>query len=289
MDLRQLQHFIAIVEAGGQTKAAQSAGVTQQALSKSLARLEAEVGARLIERTPKGVVPTRVGVRLLESARSMIAEAGRLNRDVDALMGRGQASLVIGLSPIAAAGEIGRRVGRFQAANPGVKLEVESGLEAQFSRLLLAGALDLAVAASAEPPDPLIIAKTVGREHWVVAGRQGHPLLADAAVLADLPRARWLWGPKPAGLEAAVAASFKAADMLAPGTETRTTSLIYAMTVIPHEDLLSILPQSIVAGWPGVMHRDLGGETWSTELILMRRRRAALSRLELALIDAIAG
>lgn len=289
MDLRQLEHFVAILEAGGQTKAAQSAGVTQQALSKSLARLEGEVGARLIERTPKGVVPTRVGARLLESARAMLAEAGRLRRDIDQLTGRGPASLVVGLSPIAAAGEVGRRIGRFQADHAGVRLDVQSGLEMQFTRSLLSGELDLAVAASVEPPDSLVSAQVVGQERWVVAGCAGHVLLETAEELRDLRGAKWLWGPKPGLLEAAIERSFKAVGVPSPVSETTTTSLTYAMNIIARETLLCILPRSIVAEWPGVIYRDLGDGDWSTDLILMKRRRAAPSRLELSLIEQIAG
>ncbi|KRB40183.1 MAG: LysR family transcriptional regulator [Pseudomonadota bacterium] len=289
MDLRQLEHFVAIVEAGGQTKAAQSAGVTQQALSKSLARLEAEMGARLIERTPKGVAPTRVGVRLMDSARAILAEAGHLRRDIDELTGRGPASLVVGLSPIAAAGEIGRRIGRFQAAHAGVRLDVQSGLEMQFTRSLLAGELDLAVAASVEPPDPLVSAQVIGQERWVIAGCAGHTLLEPAVRLTDLEGAKWLWGPKAGVLETTIEQAFKACGMASPVSETTTTSLVYAMNIIARETLLCILPRSIVAEWPGVIYRDLGDEGWSTDLILMKRRRAAPSRLELTLIEQIAG
>lgn len=287
MDIRQLEHFVAILEAGGQTKAAQAVGVTQQALSKSLARLEDELGARLIERTPKGVTPTRAGARLLETARTVLAETGHLRRDIDGLLGRGPATLVVGLGPIAASGEVGRRIGRFQAQNAGLKIDVLGGLELQFTRALLSGQIDLAVAASMEPADPLVGVQPAGRERWVVVGREGHPLLAGAAGLADLAGAKWLWGPKPEPLERAIDVSFKAAGLPRPSTDMTTTSVTYAMNICAREDFITILPAALIENWPGVISRDLGGDAWGTDLFLMRRRRAGSSSLEAALIAHI--
>lgn len=54
MELRQLSHFLAVVDAGSLTLAADRVGVTQQALSKSLARLETELGGKLFERAARG-------------------------------------------------------------------------------------------------------------------------------------------------------------------------------------------------------------------------------------------
>lgn len=284
MDLRQLRHFVATVEAGGQAKAAQTAGVTQQALSKSVARLEAEMGARLVERTPKGIVVTRVGARLLESARTILAEDGRLRRDIEALMGRGPASLVVGLSPSASAGEAGRRVAEFQAVNTNLRFEVAEGLELSFTQALLAGRIDLAVASSIEPADPLILAQGIGEETWVVAGRSGHPVLETAERLKDLTGARWLTGPRSAPLEAAILARFEAEGLATPAIDTVTTSILYALSTISRQDLLCVLPLSIVRRWPGLIYRDLGGDAWRTDLVLMRRRRAMTSEAEAALI-----
>jgi DNA-binding transcriptional LysR family regulator len=72
MELYQIRHFIAVVEAGGFTKGAQRAGVSQPAISASIARLETELEVILLDRGQSPVVPTAAGARLLESGKEIL-------------------------------------------------------------------------------------------------------------------------------------------------------------------------------------------------------------------------
>lgn len=53
MELRQLRHFLAVIDAGSFSRAAQTLGRSQQALSKSLQALEESLGVRLLDRNPR--------------------------------------------------------------------------------------------------------------------------------------------------------------------------------------------------------------------------------------------
>ena len=61
IDPKKLVYFAAVIEHGSFRKAAAVLNVTQPALSTSMSRLEAELGIKLVERGPKGVVLTAVG------------------------------------------------------------------------------------------------------------------------------------------------------------------------------------------------------------------------------------
>ena len=50
MDLYQIKHFVAVVEGGGFTKGAERVAVSQPAISASIAKLEAELNVKLLER-----------------------------------------------------------------------------------------------------------------------------------------------------------------------------------------------------------------------------------------------
>src|SRR5215510_4874422 len=63
--LRDIEYFATIAEHGQLQRAAETLGLSQAALSKSLNRLETAMNARLLKRTPKGVEPTSVGAALL--------------------------------------------------------------------------------------------------------------------------------------------------------------------------------------------------------------------------------
>ena len=77
MDLRQLRYFIAIVEAGSVSRAAERLRVAQPALSQHVRAMEAALGLPLLIRNPRGVLPTEAGLRLLEQAREIEARFAR--------------------------------------------------------------------------------------------------------------------------------------------------------------------------------------------------------------------
>src|SRR6266705_6223026 len=63
---RDLEVFFAVVQCGGMAKAAAELGVTQPAVSETIAELEHAFAARLFDRTPQGVVPTIYGRALFK-------------------------------------------------------------------------------------------------------------------------------------------------------------------------------------------------------------------------------
>jgi LysR family nitrogen assimilation transcriptional regulator len=80
MDLRRLRYFIAIVEQGSFSKAAEVLNIAQPALSLHVRNMEAELGSALLFRSPQGVVATEAGEILLRHAR-MVVEQLSLARD----------------------------------------------------------------------------------------------------------------------------------------------------------------------------------------------------------------
>ena len=81
-DIAELRAFCAAVDLGSLGRAARLLRVSQPALSKRLRTLEALAGARLLDRSPRGVTPTPAGTRLYTEARRLLAQA----EAVDALM-----------------------------------------------------------------------------------------------------------------------------------------------------------------------------------------------------------
>jgi DNA-binding transcriptional LysR family regulator len=93
MDLDDLRSFVEVVESGGFNRAARRLGVAKSIVSRRIARLEAELGVRLLSRTTRGISPTEAGLEFkargerilaeLEEAREAVAQqaagvAGRL-------------------------------------------------------------------------------------------------------------------------------------------------------------------------------------------------------------------
>ena len=77
MSLSQIRYFVAVPEEGNVGRAAQRLHVAQPPLSRQIRALEAEIGAQLFERTPRGMTLLPPGRVFLDHARSILAAVDR--------------------------------------------------------------------------------------------------------------------------------------------------------------------------------------------------------------------
>ncbi|MEU8584807.1 LysR family transcriptional regulator [Streptomyces abikoensis] len=82
MDSRYLRAFVAVVDAGGISAAAAALGYAQSTLSVQLRRLERELGAEVLRRSPTGTTLTEAGRLLLPYAREALELEERMRRAV---------------------------------------------------------------------------------------------------------------------------------------------------------------------------------------------------------------
>ncbi|MCH3159114.1 LysR family transcriptional regulator, partial [Listeria monocytogenes] len=73
ISVRQLHYFLALVQAGSFSRAAEAIGVTQSTLSATIQALEAELGATLIDRTGRRMQMLPAGEDFLARARDIVA------------------------------------------------------------------------------------------------------------------------------------------------------------------------------------------------------------------------
>jgi DNA-binding transcriptional LysR family regulator len=145
LELRHLRCLVAIIEGGSFTDAAIDMGISQAAVSRTLAALETELGVRLLRRTTREVTPTAAGARVLPHARRVLADADNLVREA----ATGHARLRIGYAWSA----MGRHTLAFQRRWPALPAETELQLIRTNSATggLAEGACDVAVLRT--PPD----------------------------------------------------------------------------------------------------------------------------------------
>jgi DNA-binding transcriptional LysR family regulator len=125
MDLYQIKHFVAVVEGGGFTKGAERVAVSQPAISASIAKLEAELNVKLLERRHSQVVPTPAGTRLLEMGRTILQTCNAAKSEVKAIAHRRPLRIAV-ISPLSS-GPVSNLLNSFQQANPNVPVEVLDG------------------------------------------------------------------------------------------------------------------------------------------------------------------
>ncbi|MFJ9352085.1 LysR family transcriptional regulator [Streptomyces sp. NPDC101237] len=180
VELRQLRCLVAIVDEGTFTDAAIALGVSQAAVSRTLAGLEQALGVRLLRRTSREVTPTATGLRVVARARRVLADVAGLVQEA----GSGHTRLRIGYAWSA----VGRHSVAFQrnwtAGHPGTDLHLVRVNTA--SAGLAEGTCDLAVVRR-PLDDRRFEAAIVGLERRLCALAADDPLARRRSVrLADL-------------------------------------------------------------------------------------------------------
>src|SRR5690242_7229547 len=118
VQVRQLQTLVTVVDAGTFTDAATALGVSQAAVSRSIAALETALGARLLQRTTRHVALTGTGARVLAHARRVLDELAVLYQVVE----DSRTELRVGYAWAALGKHTRRLQKRWAAAHPRVPL-----------------------------------------------------------------------------------------------------------------------------------------------------------------------
>lgn len=168
--LRQLEAFMAVVESGTVSRAADMLRISQPAASKLIQDLEADTGLQLFERESGRLVPTGRGMRLYEEVERIFGGVNQLARAVDVIRREEHGHLVVGAMPALSGPFISRVLTKFHAKHPNVFVSVEARSSQFLAEAVMLRRLDVALVIS-------------GLEH---ASMQIEPLPNPAAV-AILP------------------------------------------------------------------------------------------------------
>lgn len=95
-----LRYAQAVAETGSFSAAARAHGITQPALSNGVAKLEQHLGARLFERSTRGVTPTDFGTRILPLIDRALTELDQVTAEAARLTATDRASIHMGVSPL---------------------------------------------------------------------------------------------------------------------------------------------------------------------------------------------
>jgi LysR family transcriptional regulator, nitrogen assimilation regulatory protein len=155
MELKQLQYYLAIVDAGSFSRAADQINVAQPALSRCVAQLEKEFGAALLHRHGRGVRATEAGLLLYEQASALLHQAGRtssLMRDHGRVL---QGNVTVGMPTSVAQSFAAPLVKAVLKQLPNIRLTVREALSWHLEEQVLSGALDMAVIYENDPTSPL--------------------------------------------------------------------------------------------------------------------------------------
>jgi DNA-binding transcriptional LysR family regulator len=141
LDIATVRAFLLVAELQSFTRAAEALGTTQAAVSMKLQRLEAVVGKRLVERSPRAVRLTADGAGFVDSARALMEAHDR------ALSGQQppRQQLSLGISDHAAGTELVPLLAKLHAVSPQLSLAVTIGFSRNLLEIYDQGELDAVI------------------------------------------------------------------------------------------------------------------------------------------------
>jgi len=140
-----LKLFLEVAELGSFSKAAIARRTVQSHISRQISELERECGARLFQRTGRGVMLTELGQRIAPRVRALLAETDQLVNDIKSSAQVPIGEVRIGMLPSAAHPLMTAVYERARERYPGIRLSVREGQGAELDALLESGAVDLAI------------------------------------------------------------------------------------------------------------------------------------------------
>lgn len=146
MELRSVETFLAVVEHGTFSRAAERLGYSQSAVTVQVARLERELGVRLFDRLPRGVALTEQGRAFVFHARELLGAAAAARASVSARPGGAReltGTLRLGAVESVSTALLPGLLARFGARCPGVQVVVATERRERMVDGLRGNALDM--------------------------------------------------------------------------------------------------------------------------------------------------
>ncbi|OBC17121.1 hypothetical protein A5784_25030 [Mycobacterium sp. 852013-50091_SCH5140682] len=266
MRLRQVEYFVAVVEAGSITQAAANLYLAQPSLSHQITTLEKELGSALFERLPRGLRLTPAGRAFLIEAKRIVADVARAKRAVqsvgDGVIGELEISTVTSL----AAGIVPSVARSWRSSHAKVALRLHEHTHAhRLEEGLVNGVGDFGF--GPQPRLPMGEVVDVGAEEFVFVLPAGDPLggqqTVDPRELADRP---WVLYDANHGLSEVVTAVCSAFGFSPTGavrtSQVQTAAQLAAAGLGP-----ALLPSNVVPG-------DIDAVVLSAERPLIRKLSA---------------
>ena len=170
MDLRQLEHFVAVAQERHFTRAAAKLHIVQSGLSASIRALEEEMGATLFLRTTRRVNLTPAGAAFLSEAQRVLCAAEAARNAVAEVQGLKRGRLLVGaIQGLAPFIDLPRLLGVFRREYPQVDIQLRFDDTAALIEGVLDGRLDIAFTQFVETPPPELAARMLACDPLVLA------------------------------------------------------------------------------------------------------------------------
>lgn len=292
LDPKRLIELLRIAEHGSYTRAATAQGVSQPALSNSIAVLEKALGVRVLERTRHGARLTEFGRLLAPHAAALDSVLARAASDIELKKLGLEGSLAVGVSPIACVDIVPDAIAGVKRETPNIAVAIHERPDDELIDNLRSGEIDVMVSPTGlltDPPD--IQREVLLHDVFVVIMRRRHVLARHKSLaLSELRGAQWVMPNAHTTMRRQIEAVFAAENEAWPLHCISTNSVTALKSLVMRGDAVSISSHRLVA-----LEHDAGRLAcvplrephFAREICLRQRRTVNLTPLAQRFIAAL--
>ena len=242
--LRDLHILMAVVETGSMAKAALKLSVSQPAVSRAIADMEYVLGVRLLERSTRGVEPTRYGEALVRRSGAVFNELSQGVKEIEFLADPTAGELRIGAADPIAAAIVAPIMNRLSQDHKRIAFHVVTGDLGTLLRELAGRNVELAMSRWYEGAllDGMDLEILFHDPYAVAAGARSPWVRRRKIKLSELLAEPWVLPPYDTFQGQQIAAAFRATGVEPPRPTLSTLSLNLRNTLLATGRFLTILP-----------------------------------------------
>lgn len=292
LDIRQLSAFLSVAQHGTLGRAAQTLNITQPALSRTIKRLEEQLGAPLFERYSTGMVLTPYGQALVPHATILQHQAIQATEEIDALRGLAKGTLRVGAVASAISLILPLAIARVLARWPNLQVQIVEGVGDLLTNALLKHEIDLAIGVSlTENEDICAITDTQWQDTSYIIAATSHPLRKRKPIkLEDTLAHHWVLPPQGTAPYSEVSNLFKTHGLRLPDIMVETRSIIAIKSLVTHAGFLSWMPRPMYDPERIAKLADalpIADAPKQRKLLVFKRRQGLLPAPAVKLLDAL--
>lgn len=240
-DLQKWRTFLAIAELGSLTRAALFLDSNQSLLSRQLNAMERECGARLFNRTGRGVELSELGQRIFPLVKSLLSDAEQLEHEIQGESHEPAGRVTVGTLPSIGHHLVGQLFTAMRASHPAIHLKILEGSSGQVEEWLTDARVDIAILYryGATLPEGEQCLATV--DSYLIGAKGDKLTKGDEVPFSSLGGLPFILPSAPNGLRNALDATARSRRIeLAPVIEADSLPLMRSL--VAAEKLYTVLP-----------------------------------------------